>query len=297
MAENLTPESVKRTFYYHADANPIGGTIDRPFSGFVPSHASVSLPLVGGFIKKQRKGRKWKDIISYTSESTHVSGSKQDEPEGGPWTTQVSATIEDLNILEIVTADKVVAQLSVSHPHNGGSPTISLVGSQFVNLRVSGVKIDPIIKYDLFADHDGSAETDPAKRYPTHPWPRQEKFLAKVKEQYRNIRESFAERSKGEEIPDWFKPHFHRFDSAQGLDDRDYILCSLFDGIPNVPENFPGTVCGHGIRIPGFGKVFLGEVIVHQGTYTVSMIRAQLGSPVGGALSAAVARSNGTHEP
>src|ERR1700748_48556 len=114
MEEKAVQKPIKKTFYYHADANALGGTIDRPFSGFVPSHTSLSLPLVGGFVEKQRKGRRWKDIVSYTSESTHVSGSKSPESEDGPWTTQVSATIEGLNILDVITADRIVAQLSVS---------------------------------------------------------------------------------------------------------------------------------------------------------------------------------------
>lgn len=299
MAENLTPGSVKKTFYYHADANALGGTIDRPFSGFIPSHTSLSLPLVGGFVEKQRKGRRWKDIISYTSESTHVSGSKQAEQEDGPWTTQVSATLEGLNILDVITADRVVAQLSVAHPHDGSEPTISLVGSQFLNLRISGNPIEPVLRYDLFSEHDGllkengSVQNGPKKLYPKKPWPKQEKFLEKVGAQMANAKDTFAKKYNGAEIPDWIKHHFHLFDSEQGLNDRDYIVCSLIDSLPELPAHFPGVVCGHGIYIPGFGKVFFGEVIVHQGTYTVSMIRAQLGSPVGGALSAATARSNG----
>ena len=110
MVDSSTKKSSTNGFYYHADANPIGGTIHRPFSGFIPSNASISLPLVGGFLEKQGRGRKWKNTVTYTSESTHVSGSRKDEANGGPWTTQVSATIEGLNILEVVTADKIVAR-------------------------------------------------------------------------------------------------------------------------------------------------------------------------------------------
>jgi len=296
MAEN-TEDPIQRTFFYHADANAIGGTINRPFNGFVPSLTSISLPLVGGFLEKQRKGRAWKNIISYERESTHVSGSKKDETEGGPFTTQVSATVEGLNILEVVTADKVVAQLSVAHPHDGGEPTISVIGSQFDNLRISGEKIEPVLRYDLFAEHDGSSEEDPKKRYPKKPWPRQEKFLEKVNGQKAKAKEKYAERYAKAPIPDWIRHHFHAFDSAQGLNDRDYIVCSLVDHLPELPEHFPGVVCANGVHIPGFGKVFFGEVIIQQGTFRVSMIRAQLGSPVGGAVSAAIASSNGKTFP
>jgi hypothetical protein len=297
MAENKTEDPIQRTFLYHADANAIGGTIHRPFNGFVPSHTSISLPIVGGFLQKQRKGRPWKNIVSYTNESTHVSGSKQDEAEDGPWTTQVTATVEELEILEVVTADKVVAQLSVSHPHDGGTPSISVVGSQFINLRISGEKIEPVIRQDLFTEHDGLSAEDPKKRYPKKPWPKQEKFLEKVTAQKAQAKEKYGEKYNKAPLPDWIKHHFLWFDSAQGLNDRDYIVCSLIDHLPELPEHFPGVICGNGIYIPGFGKVFFGEVIVQQGTFTVSMVRAELGSPVGGSISAATVRSNGAPYP
>ena len=293
MATNTMQELPHKTFYYHADASAIGGTINRPFSGFVPSHTSLSLPLVGGFVEKHRKGRPWKDIVTFEKESTHVSGSRKDEAEGGPWTTQVSATIEHLNILEVITADKVVAQLSVAHPFDGGSPTISVVGSQFINLRISGNPIEPVIRYDLFADHDSSSEQDPKKRYPKQAWPKQDKFLEKVKTQLTNAKNTYTKKYDGAPLPAWIKNHFHPVEPGQGLNGRDYIICSLIDQLPEMPPGFPGVTCGHAIYVPGFGKVYFGEVIVHQGTFTVSMVRAHLGSPVGGAISAAVVRSNG----
>ncbi|HEX3437168.1 MAG TPA: hypothetical protein VHT24_10420 [Pseudacidobacterium sp.] len=285
---DITPD---KYFYYHADANAIGGLINRPFSAFVPSHTSISLPLVGGFLEKQRKGRKWKDTVSYTSESTHVSGSKKDEV--GPWTTQVSATIEGLNILDVVTADRVVAQLSVAHPHGGGHPTISIVGSQFINLRISGQPIEPILNYDLFTDHDGTSEEDPKKRYPKKSWPEQEKFLEKVRAQKVGAKDTYTKKYNNAPIPDWIRSHFHWLDSEQGLNGRDYIVCSLIDQLPELPPHFPGVICGNGIYVPGFGRVLFAELIVDHGTFRLSMIRAQLGSPVGGAVSVATASSNG----
>ncbi|QNI32954.1 hypothetical protein H7849_02910 [Alloacidobacterium dinghuense] len=293
MPENPTDDPIQRNFLYHADANPIGGTINRPFNGFIPSQTSISLPIVGGFLERQRKGRKWKNIVSYISESTHVSGAKKDGDEG-PFTTQVTATIEGLNILEVITADKVVGQLSVAHPVDGGEPTISVIGSQFDNLRISGTKITPVIRYDLFADHDSSGESDPKKQYPKKTWPRQEKFLEKVTAQKKQAKDKYSEKYEGASLPGWIRHHFHWIDSEQGLNGRDYIQCSLIDQLPEMPEGFPGVICGNAIYIPGFGKVFFGEVIVHQKTFTVSMVRAQLGSPVGGAISAATVRSNGS---
>ena len=241
MAENTTQELPQKTFYYHADASPIGGTIHRPFNGFVPSHTSLSLPLVGGFVEKQRKGRPWKNIVTYSNESAHVSGSRKDEANGGPWTTQVSATIEHLNILEVVTADKVVAQLSVAHPFDGGHPTISVVGSQFINLRISGNLIEPVIKYDLFADHDSSSEPDPKKRYPKEAWPKQQKFLDKVKTQLTDAKDAYTKKYDGAPLPAawparavWIRP-----ESGDGRG-----FCDLLHATPRCDHSDGGADIG-----------------------------------------------------
>jgi len=358
MPKNDTQGPVQKTFYYHADASAIGGTIHRPFVGFVPSQTSISLPLVGGFIEKQRKSRKWKDIVSYESESTRVSGSQQDPDRDGPWTTDVSASIERLNILGVIEADKVVAQLAISHPYNGDEPSVRLLGSQFENLRISGVKIDlGPLRLDLFEEHDGLPG-----RYPKKRWPMQKKLLDKVKSQKVLAIRKYAEKHGEEPIPNWIRHHFHELESllpdrpkskelairlheelAPELDDsrfeklrlefleqrekgstkeikelhgelvealnrgkerkkqpaggftndNDYVICSLIDHFPDLPPHFPGIVCGNAVYLPGYGRFHFGEVIVQQGTYRVSMIRAQLGSGTGGAMSAAVASSNG----
>ena len=41
--------NAKKVFYYHADASSLGGFIEEPFEGVIPSAASISLPAVGGY--------------------------------------------------------------------------------------------------------------------------------------------------------------------------------------------------------------------------------------------------------
>jgi hypothetical protein len=61
--------------------------------------------------------------------------------------------------------------------------------------------------------------------------------------------------------------------------------------------DFQGTPCGHVIEIPNFGKLFLGELIVHRNAFQLVMIRLELGSPVAGDVSVAAAKSNGRTNP
>ena len=289
----MAEDTIERTHYYHADASAIGGFITRPFTGTVPSHASSSLPLVGGVLEKEHRGRKWKNTVSYASASTTVSGKQQTTTSSGlaleapgPWITEVTAAVNDLNIREVITAKRVVAQLSVVHPQDGYTPKIYLTGSQIVDLRISGIPITPIINYDLFEGFDAAPNG-----YPSKPWPEQESLQKHAERQYRQAG------GGTEETPAWVRHHFHWIETGKSGNTYCAPPCSIVEGFEGVPKNFPGKVFAHSIYVRDFGRIFFGELLVEAGTYSLSMIRVKLGSPVGGAISAATAQSNGKTFP
>ena len=41
--------NAKKVFYYHADANSLGGYIEEPLEAVIPDVSSLSLPAVGGY--------------------------------------------------------------------------------------------------------------------------------------------------------------------------------------------------------------------------------------------------------
>ena len=61
--------------------------------------------------------------------------------ETGSWTTLVTSVVEGLNVLDMVTADLMMATLAVEHPSDGGYPKASVVGSEIKNLVIDGVKV------------------------------------------------------------------------------------------------------------------------------------------------------------
>ena len=75
----------KKVFYFHADANSLGGFIEKPFQKIIPSQASVSLPAVGGHATTRTEAFNFEGIISCRSAYTRVTGT-QVAPDG-PWST------------------------------------------------------------------------------------------------------------------------------------------------------------------------------------------------------------------
>jgi len=278
----------KRVHYYHADASALGGHIRRPFDRPIPVQAAVSLPPVGGYVEarghKNHKDPEVNSIVSFEAAYSHVSGSVNKK--NGAFTTMVTSTVEKFNVLDTFTADRLVAQISVDHPPKGYIPNVSLVGTQFENVRIGGNDVEIILDLDICRQ---SKEGE----YPNQRCMYDRQFLAKVGEQYRRINDakSMPDWIEDRSVPQWVKDRYQWDDSEASLDEKGYVLCSV---VKEIRGKFPGKHYHNIIEIPDFGKIFLGELIVDCGSYELIMARLELGSPTEACVSAASGKANGT---
>jgi hypothetical protein len=263
----------KKVFYFNADANSLGGFIETPFQKIVPSQASVSLPPVGGHATTKTEAFNFEGIISCRSAYTRVTGT-QIAPDG-PWSTTVTSVIEGLNILEVITAERLVAQLSVVHPREGGNLEISLAGSHFDRLRLGGCDAFPRLNPTLLCEAKTSLKL-PA-------------FQQTGREQAGKIVGNPPAARDGFQ---WVRDRFGWM--AEGSEEKQGVLCSLVDGLDGA---VPGTSFGHAVEIPDFGRIFIGELLVYPNSVQFALIRAELGCSVSGGVSACGARANGGTVP
>jgi hypothetical protein len=267
---------MKRIHHYHADGSALGGIITLPKSDLVPSQAEVSLAPSGGSTSDKSGPLNFNDIVSCSGTETEASGSEN--PATGSWTTKVTTTVTDLNIRDAVTADRVVAKISVEHPRDGFTPKVTFVGSEFVNLRIAGVPVKAVINDKILT---------PAADYPPVPWTKNSEFHDTIRDQRRRVV------VKGP-IPGWAGHLFTNDDPLDGFDQKGYFVCSLVDSIDG---KIPGESCGHLVKVPDVGTFIFGQLAVDHGSFRLVMVRAELGSPVTGSVTAAVGRTNGTTMP
>jgi hypothetical protein len=267
---------MKRIHHYHADGSALGGIIKLPKSAFVPSQAEVSLAPAGGSTSDKTGALTFDDIVSCSGTETHATGSEN--PATGSWATLVTATVSGLNIRNVLTADQVVAQISVEHPRDGYTPKVTFVGSQFLNLRIGGIPVKAVINDKILT---------PAADYPPMPWTRNTGFHDAIRDQRNRA-------VKNGPIPDWASHLFTNNDPLDGFDQKGYFLCSLVDSIDG---EIPGESCGHLVKIPDVGTFIFGELAVDHGSFRLVMVRAELGSPVTGSVTAAASRTNGSTGP
>jgi hypothetical protein len=126
---------------YRFDATALSGFVTEPFKKDIPTLAPSLLPQAGGFATARSGAFNLDEVVSVSSAYTLVTARTESEDRLVALTT---AVVEDLNILEVVTARRIVAQLLVTYSKAGKADkgatgrTISLAGSRFEGLRIAG---------------------------------------------------------------------------------------------------------------------------------------------------------------
>ncbi len=269
--------STTRQFYYHSDASPLGGRLTHPFETIISTAASSSLAQAGGLVSSSLDSYRLDPIVSVERAYSHISGAV--DKATGNWTTLTTAVVENLNVLEVVTADRIVSRLAVEHPLVGYTPKVSFIGVQFINLRINGHTIHPKLNLDIL-NVDGG-------RFPDRPFTRNENFLQKATAQSRRIAEA-------KDAPEWLKARYGWVQSAEEREKRGYVLCSLVEELQGVGD---ASSIGHVISVPDLGNIFLGELTLDHNSYKLTMMRIEMGCIATGDLSFGTADSNGVGVP
>ncbi|HXJ07490.1 MAG TPA: choice-of-anchor P family protein [Candidatus Acidoferrum sp.] len=134
-------------FHFHALGHALSGTFHRPFDHVIPAQAATSLPSIGGHANALIENFRSHHFVTFKAGHTHVSGSWMDE---NTVVTSATAVLEGLNILEFITADRVVARLTSEGKHGQKESHIIAVGSEFENLRIGGHPVNVTLRHDLF---------------------------------------------------------------------------------------------------------------------------------------------------
>jgi len=130
-SQNRDPHS-----YYRLDASALSGFVTEPFQKNVPTLAPTALPQAGGIATARAGAFNLDEVVSAASAYTLVTARRSESD--GSILALATAVIEDLNILEIVTARRIVAQITVTIPKGDEPRRISFAGSRFEGLCLAG---------------------------------------------------------------------------------------------------------------------------------------------------------------
>jgi hypothetical protein len=280
---------VKRIHTYHGEADILEMELTEPFHEKVRPQAKVELYGDGEHSHYQFKHAgpfRLEGILSYQSGYTQVAGHRSTKP-GHGYATLTTSVTEGLNILDVVTADRVVAQISTEHPLDGAVPEVSFLGTRFENLRIAGHKVEVNTNLNILGPKpvkDGSYFD-------------QSTVMGDMAKQYNKI-------SADTSLPEWAKKLYPNDNptwlTKDPITGANIAKCSLVSGVQTNQKSF-----GHVIEVPHFGKFFLGELQVYRTpaprnsneydcyNFRLTMVRFELGCPTQGSGGNTTADSNG----
>jgi hypothetical protein len=292
MATMPKPFAINESVHkYYAQASVLSAELEQPLEEEIKARAYVKLPKDGHYQFKKADPFRFEGIISYESGYTQVAGHPSSKSDG--FSTLATSVLEGLNILDVVTADRVVAQISTVHPPfglNDPVPSVTFLGTRFENLRIGGHPVE--IKPNL-----GILGTKPAggKTYFDD-----DSVRSRITQQYDRIASTAG-------LPEWAGEIYQA--GRPAMNGNGELECSLIDGTNGAP----GSTFGHVIDLPHFGKIFLGELKVEREPsknpnneydaykFHLTMIRLDMGCIAKGTAKAVTLDTNGqgggTHKP
>jgi hypothetical protein len=266
-------------FMYHALTFGLSGRIERPFDEIIPAQASIALPETGGFGTSRVENFRFHDIVSFASATSVVSGSFSDQ-DGGSRNALATVTIEGLNVLGVVTAERIVARIKSTHPVDTSKPrSLSPLGSYIENLRIGGCLIEPDLATDTFAKFDNA-----------------DKIRAAYESNQDGFRDEFntlALVGQSKDVPEKIRDHFQwlKTNPADAFKEfRGVVTCPLVRGLL---RDVGLPVYGNVIPFRGFGIIRLPEVKITSSGIQILMLQIEMGSTPEGQLAAGGGEGNG----
>jgi len=136
-------------FHFHAEGHALSGEFRHPGRTLIEAQASTSLPTIGGHARAHTDHFFHSDFVSFRAAHTEVTGRWVDDD---TVLTTATTTIEDLDVLQIVTADRIVSRLVSTHKRHKLEGHIVSAGSDFHNLRVHGHLLTVTLRHNLLTD-------------------------------------------------------------------------------------------------------------------------------------------------
>jgi hypothetical protein len=277
-----------RRFLFRGNASALSGLFYRPNTVIVDMPGASSLGVSGGRSQAQIQGRSFGDVIRFGSAMTFAEGLYDDEkqaravsdhkglPEELNATTNVASEIRELAVGQkpLFTAKRIRGALVSKSPRGSGEPSIAPAqGSVIQGVEIGGFALSVKLNMALFQKYDTRSKVAAAADDP--------KVISK------------------------FGQHFVLNTTIKGQTRRaglvvrnGLVYTTIVESIAWAEKPFPGSkIDGHVVTIPEFGQIFFGELLIATAERRLTMVRFDMGSPIGGWADGGGVDTNGSAYP
>jgi len=271
-------------YVYSASAYALAAEFERPKKHSLTPQASVVLAGHGGHGSHRAPGYKVDGLVSFKEAYSEVGGSYDDCH--GMHTTHAWSVLEEVNVADMLTADRVVARMAIYYPADDSSEaSYDITGSYFVNLRIAGYSIDVNVDTHSLHAHDTFGKVAQAHKSGKCDHLMLGSGLSNISSSEVNRLESTYHALTGmsKMVSEWKKrPRTEK--ATYHISAFNHLDLQKQIGKTEL-ESYGSLIC-----IPKFGVIRLAEIIVHKHSRTLRMFRVQMcssghGGADGGATS------------
>lgn len=258
----------------HACAYGFAGQMERPIKHLIPTQAATVLGEHGGFGHSRVDKFRVEGIVSFDSAVAEVGGG-YDECHHRH-TSFASAVIENLNIHDVVTADRVVSRIAIYSPtvdDERGELSFTISGSHFDNLRIAGHKFDVKLATNVFQEHDTHSKISNAHRAnKLDPWLLGSKLARLSERELEEVENTYhALGGMTEVLKGWKVKGDKRRDDLIVFSPLNHIKVEDHAGANTELLGFGSIIC-----VPKFGVVRLAELTVQRHYRNLLMLRVDM---------------------
>jgi len=252
---------IEAGFRFKGQAYGVSGRITSPVAEVIDVQAKAVLPESGGYGTSHVTNFHSNKYIRFDHAHAVVDGAHMTDADGESHGASIRSTIEGLNIMDMITADRIVARLSYRHSAGSGQePAMHLVGSRYENLRIAGVPVNVRLAVDLFDEHETHAKMQKA-------------YIDTKSAVYHHVHH------RPKLVHEKIKPHLLKA-PTKGLPERLSLVKELEVESPAFHHS------GNLVYVPGFATIRLAEVELHAGSRGVTMLSITFNSPPQGGVDA-----------
>lgn len=276
-------------YFYHAHAIALGEGFPESTTPLI-SHAPCSLSMGGGS-SSSSAGKFDNGVVSYESAQCSISSRVDTSGKKKKYCCGVNIAVTKLNFLNMFTADQIVARVTSEHEFEPGDtscsaePDIIITGSYFDNLKIAGHPVTVNMVHDIFHDLPTYAKC-------------QADWADEPNSKLRGILLGRGITPVPGPADPWHLQQAYTGCQNQLNDPslKKTVLCSF---VKDVSISSGGEIKTWGpiVKVPHFGTIYLGEVLICPGHRRVNMFRLHMGSPDGGDYIGPSGGSNGTGYP
>jgi hypothetical protein len=229
----------KTSHSFSAEAHAFKGHIKKPAEHKVEPHVYTTLDGEGGYRFSQERDFSLDGILTMKYAHSQLAGAFDTDKSRHHWSTLVTTVIEGLNVLEVVTADRVIAQFGLNHyKEEGYAPEIFFLGTRFENLCIAGNPVHIEWQQDILGDKPENNAT-----------------YFDNKDLIARIRDNNDQILKASDLQPSLRDYYNRSNLQLGA--AESIECSL---VKKIEGDLPGKAIGNSIYIPHFGTLKLATV-------------------------------------